>query len=153
MVIAYSFGFRKDRQGVYPGTSNEALAKVVDRVCRETGAAAILQWEIEKCVNAEVPRSLVIREHTIKGKYLDREEVTAQAVGYMNHLSVKEAILVAHPFLHRRKCKKLLEQGGIKVVIAKTGRVPFDTKSEQWWTRGPLRLLLYAVLQLLFGPP
>lgn len=146
-IVAYSFGFRK----YGAGESNKALARSVKKVYSITNVLLILQKEIAQCIDFKSVPVLVIEKHRRLWQYLDTEEVTEQAAKYMKRKKISHVFLVAHPFLHRKKCKKLLRKHGFKVFTIKTGWVPFDKYSEKWWTRGPLRLILYAVLQIFFG--
>ena len=96
---------------------------------------------------------LVISEHREKGKFLNTEEVTAQADQFFRGVGVRDVYLIAHPFLHRWKCRRLLKLHGFKVRIVrnKPHWIPFDPNSDGWWTRGALRFLLYVFLQLTTG--
>ncbi len=149
-VIAYSFG-GSPRYGA--GTANEALARIVISTAQKTGSIIIAQDYLEKPLRgmeAPLANSLFILEHRKKGCFLGTEEVTLQAALYLRTLDIRHVFLVAHPFLHRFKCKKLLRRSGFSVGCVKTGYVPFDPRNEHWWVRSPFHLLLYAILQILF---
>ncbi len=148
ILLGLSFGLI----GKEPGLSNRHLAKIIDREqAQDDELEAILQWEIASCTK-KAP-VLKVTKHRILGEYLDSEGVIVQAVEWLQNQrpKVKVIKLVAQPFLHRFKCKKLIASYGFDVKTVKTGWVPFDNRSDQWYTRGPLRTLLYAVLQVLTG--
>ncbi|MBI4094203.1 MAG: hypothetical protein HY436_00135 [Candidatus Liptonbacteria bacterium] len=150
-IVAFSFGgsgnpeFRECK----PGPANIALGEIVDAFRLQSPKKEIvIQDYLKWCVHGA---DLVIMKHREPGKFLGSEEVADQAAEYLKERGVTRVILVAHHFLHWRKCKKLLEVHGFLVEVAKTGRVPFDPNSDGWWVHGPLHLLWYAVRQKLAG--
>ena len=152
ILLGLSLGYCNEDGVLKPGLSNEALGKAADREQEKNlNLESILQWEIGECVKRKAV--FTIREHRVKEKYLDTEEVIAQAIDFIRHKrpNVKTIRLVAYAFLHRPKCKKLIKKYGFEVKTVKTGWIPCDRKSAQWWTRNPLFLVIYAVLQILFG--
>jgi hypothetical protein len=162
-IVAFSFGYRKDDTSrVIPGLSNSALAEEVQRVFgwadafaeknKQPSPVVVVQHEIYDCLPLEVRTlAMPIREHRIEGKYLDSEEVMAQAAFLLHKEGVKKVFMVAQPFLHRRKCVGLAKYWKFEPIVPDTKKIPFDKLSEQWWTRGPIRLVAYAILQKLFG--
>jgi len=149
-IVAFSFGLRGKCS---PGESNYKLAETVDRTKKEwceMNPHMIAQYEIA-IITAD-DANFVVQKHRKAGKYLDSEEIAAQAIEYMESIAGKKewlVLVVAHPFLHRFKCMRLFP--GFQVKAIKTGWVPFDKKSIQPWTRGPIRFILYALRQILFG--
>lgn len=145
VIAGLSFGLRINNK---PGLSNRDLATVVNILQIDTGLPSLVQWEFESLV-LETP-VFVVRKHRIKDEYLDSEEVIAQMARFLyeNMPDVDTVVLVAHPFLHRYKCKKLFKFFGYKVETAKTGWVRFDKKSIQWYTRNPIYNFIYAILQI-----
>lgn len=142
-IVTYSFGGSLNR----PGPSNEALGKIIDGLTAGTETfVVVVQDFIEDCVNRKP--DLVVGE---VAKYISTEEITDELVPFLRQKHVSEVLLVAHPFLHWVKCKKLLEESGFKVVRVRTGWVPFDPICENWWVRSPFHLLLYGVLQIVSG--
>ncbi len=131
-VVGYAFG---------TGKSNEALAKIVNRVRK--GKLVVLQKEIAEYTKA----NLVIRNSPL---YMDTEEVTRQAAFFLKKKNVKVVWVVAQSFLHRKKCVALLRKQGFMVRTV-PGKVPFDSLSDQWWTRNKLNFFAYAVMQKLYG--
>lgn len=148
--MAYSFGGSPVHG---PGPANRKLAIVVAlRLAIGKGAILVVQDYLEALLlTAEVRPDLVVRKHREEGKFLGTEEVTSQYAEFLRRLGVSEVLLIAHPFLHWRKCKKLLEAEGFSVKVVTTGKVPFDPFSEGWWARSRRNLFLYTLLQLATG--
>ena len=157
VMIGYSFGLRKDG---FPTKSNSALAMWANTVNEMLAPdITILQTEIAECVNFNP--SLIIKNHKRKNEYLDAEEVTVQAVDFLKELINQNeeyslyVYIIAHQWLHWSKCmrevKKCLKKSEIKgnVIFIRGCIIPFDAKSDQWYTRGHIRALLYAILQLM----
>ncbi len=145
VIAGLSFGLRINNK---PGLSNRDLAAVMDILQIDTGLPSLVQWEIARCVLQ--PPVFEVKKHRVEGRYLDSEEVVDQMVSFLrqNMPDVDTIVLVAHPFLHRYKCKKLFKFFGYKVETAKTGWVRFDKKSIQWYTQNPIYSFIYAVLQI-----
>lgn len=152
VILGLSWGYRKEKENILtPGLSNKALAKLVDLYQAETpGLESVLQWEIAECATHKAV--LIIREHRIKGQYLDSDEVIDQALQYIKRKGYKEVILVAQSFLHRFFCKRLIKKmdPGLKVITPKA-KVPFDRESAQWFARSRLNAVLYAFLRAVTG--
>jgi len=132
VIIALAFG-----QGVNktPGKSNEALAKIVEKLCEKERPPLCLQWEVADCLPGLVKsHDLVVRRHREKDKYLDTYEVLAQAKAYCDRLGIERAIIVAHPD-HAPRCAAVAAKLGLGVQIADTAGVPYDPDSVQEWTR------------------
>lgn len=147
-IVAFSFGLRGLGE---PGTTNKKLSNIVEKLKRENPLTMIVsQWETAMCLSQKA--HYVVEKHRTPGKYLDSEEVAEQAIEFLECIAPKnewKIIVVAIPFLHIQKCVKLFP--GFEVSAAKTGWIPFDRKSIQWWTRDPIRLVIYGVLQKLLG--
>ena len=137
VIIAQSFGFRRDDSGLSPGLSNEGIARKVLDAALRCGLPMILQWEIADALLTK-PKELslyIIREHRDKGEYLDTEEVLFQTKEIMDERGWKRAMVFAHPW-HIWRVKKQAEKAGIEVIIPPwLNSIPFDPKSDQWWTR------------------
>jgi hypothetical protein len=142
-IVAYSFGGSVGR----PGPSNLAFGKIIDRLAAKgEPVVVVVQDFIGSCVNRKP--DLVVGE---EGVYISTEDITEEIAPLLKKQNVSEVLLVAHPFLHWVKCKKLLEGHGFRVEVVKTGEVPFDPECENWWVRSASQLLLYGVLQKLLG--
>jgi len=151
-IVAFSFALGEKE----PNPCNRRLACEVDRIARKLReenkeVVIVSQWEVaEGLKELEIGPDLVITEHRQKGSYLDSDEVAFQAAIFLHDQGVMEVVPVAHPFLHLTKCQKLLRKAGFKVRKEKIRYIGFYPESKQWWTRGPLHLFLYAILQVLF---
>lgn len=143
-IVAFSFALGKNE----PNPCNIRLASAVELIVRESKEPVILvaQWEIARAIKS-VPVDYVVEKHRTEGAYLDSEEVMAQAAEFFRKHGVKEVIPVANPFLHLAKCRSLVYKEGFVSINRRIGWVGFYRKSLQWWTRGPIRLIVYAILQ------
>ena len=142
-IVAYSFGGTPDR----PGPSNAALGKVVDRIAaREKDILVIVQDFLKSCIGRKA--DLVVGDVYT---FVNTEGITDLAAAFLKERDIRKVLLVAHPFLHWVKCKRLLEAHGFEVERARTGYVPFDPACHNWWVRSPLHLISYAFLQKTMG--
>jgi hypothetical protein len=112
--------------------------------------AIVAQWEIAQILHRAYEDCLSVKPPS-DGTYLDTEAVWGAAKVAFEPFGITEVIPVAQPFLHLRKIKKLMERDGYTVVDRHVGHIGFDRKSSQWWTRGYLQLIIYAILQTLTG--
>lgn len=131
VIGAFSLGFLKND----PGLSNEVMARFVEKLFNIHQLHIISQWEITDAMRVTLIPIKNIHEHRIKGKYLDTLEVAAQMVEEMKKQGWKKIVVVAHP-LHVWRCVKILQKLGVEPIIpARLKTIPFDPRSEQWWTR------------------
>lgn len=144
-LVAFSFGLCKQE----PNPCNVRIAQEVERIVREEGepVAVVAQWEVARALKTRPECTVILHA---KGEYLDSEEVMRQAAEFFQRRGIQTVIPVAQPFLQLWKCQGLVERAGFSIARRTVQRIGFCTASEQWWTRGPIRLLLYAVLQCLF---
>ncbi|OGL87857.1 hypothetical protein A3I42_03115 [Candidatus Uhrbacteria bacterium RIFCSPLOWO2_02_FULL_49_11] len=141
-IFGFSFG---GSQKYGPGAANRALGRRIDEVAyKYPKDFVVVQSPLEQCVTI-APDFVIPLE-----KYINSEEVIKRALDIFQENDLGKIRLVAHPFLHRIQCMRLLRRYGFDVEIVPTGWVPFDQHSDGWWTRGPLRLIAYAILTL-FG--
>lgn len=146
-LVAFSFALGKEE----PNPCNVRLAKAVERIVdtEKEPVVVVVQWEIAKALNW--PTVFVVEKHRRSGAYLDSEGVMAQAADIFQDYGITEVIPVANPFLHLTKCRALVRQHGFKSLKRKIGWIGFYKKSLQWYTRGPVRCFIYAVLQKFTG--
>ena len=146
-LVAFSFA----SGAIEPSLCNRRLARAVERILdkEKEEVVVIAQWEIASSTWASL--ACVVKEHRQKGAYLDSDEVMAQAARVFNERGITKVIPVANPFLHLAKCRTLVRDAGFTPIKQKIGWIGFYRESLQWWTRGPFRLLLYAVLIKLTG--
>lgn len=130
VVVALSFGFRKDS----PGLSNEAIARLVEKLHQVLSLPLIFQWGIADALKLKPDSLFVIREHRVKGKYLDTYEAVVQTREIMLERGWKKVIVVAHPW-HVWRVGKVFEKMGIETIGPLFKNIPFDSQSQQLWTR------------------
>ena len=110
----------------------------------------VAQWE--------VAAALTSPPHTVVGPlasaaYLDSDEVWKVASKVFAVHGVVDVISVAQPILHHRKTARLIRGDGFRLFKVPMGRIGFDAsrRNTQWWTKGPARLCVYALMQALTG--
>lgn len=82
--------------------------------------------------------------------YLDTQDVINEAFRIFRSENVREVIVVAHPFLHAWLARRLVRQMGfINHEFRVDRQMGFDSSRNnlQWWSRGPLRFLVYLSIQ------
>ncbi len=150
-VVTFSFGLRRADQE--PNPCNVRLARITERVLDEVTGPVVLvsQWEVARALREDAVAHVVQR--TADGAYLDTAQVWAQAAPVLSQAGVRRVIAVAQPLLHRSKAHRLIRRDGFEPVRHRLAWVGFDSspRNTQWWTRGPLRLLVYALLQSITG--
>lgn len=149
-IVAFSFGCRE----IEPGPCNIRLAeearKVISRARhrnRNVIPSVVLQWEVDLVCN--LYPDLIVSHDPLDG-YLNSEKVADAAAEVFRERRISTVIVVAQPFLQLRKCRKLMRDRGFHVLTKhyEIGRIGFDKKSLQWWTRGYLRSFIYATFQV-----
>lgn len=147
-LVAFSFGLSSHE----PSRCNTRLSRAVRRIVNnEKGEViVVVQWEIALSL-ASLSITNVVERHRRKDIYLDSDEVMAQAAKVFREHGITRVIPVANQFLHLRKCRDLVIKAGFVPEMREFMKIGFYKESLQWWTRGPLRLLFYAVLQKLTG--
>jgi len=150
-IVAFSFGLR--RRQAEPNPCNVRLARAVERAIELNAAGTLLiaQWEIAKQLIADGVHVDLVVKASSSLDYLDTNEVWRQAQAVLRKHQVQTVIPIAQPFLHMYKVRKLIERSGLTVARWPIGWIGFDSSKDnlQWWTRGPLRLLLYSIKQSL----
>ena len=148
-IVAFSFARHLINE---PNPCNVRLAAEIERLIKgaEGSALVVSQWEVNLALPLGTAGYSVI-EHRSLDEYLDSEEVMSQAAEFFRKHNITRVIVVAQPFLQLAKCRKLARTEGFTVIKKKINKIGFYKDSSQWWTRGPVRLLAYAVLQILFG--
>jgi hypothetical protein len=129
VIIGQAFGMRHDS----PGISNQALGEQADTVQKETGKPLILQGEIADCL-PDRGQGIVIRKHSLPGKYLDTYEFLWQAHLFCQLQRQNQVILIAHQD-HRWRVMMVAKKLGFTIIIPDSPPIPYDHQSTQWWTR------------------
>ncbi len=147
-MVAYSFALGPKE----PNICNQRLARAAERIIQQEEEPILLvsQWEISRAFSPKIRPALIVEKHR-ESAYLDSKEVTSQAAEIFRRYNITEVIPVAQSFFHIYKCIKLIRQEGFRPVRRRIGWIGFYRQSFQWYTRGPIRLFIYAVLQKLTG--
>lgn len=154
-MIVYSFAWR--HYGHSP--CNIRLAMAAQQIIKAEKDLVIV---FAQRTTAQILQALGVKCHTVKKQpgYEGSEEPTRQATELFRQNGITEVIPVAQPFLLLTKCIWLVRKEGFQTpsfwkLARMIGWVGFDWHSVQPATRGPLRLVFYTILQILFGyrPP
>jgi hypothetical protein len=154
-VIAYSFGLRLPAENE-PGPCNIRVGNATKRICRELEQqgyepVVVTQWEVARWLDEIGQEYMLSVGLNDDGTYLDSEGIWQAAKDIFEVSGIDEVVIVANPFLHLTKCKGMSRKDGFTVKNMHVGWIGFDEESSQWWTRGPARLVAYAVLQQFAG--
>jgi hypothetical protein len=139
VILGQSFGLRKNDSG----TSNRQMAKIAQQIFEQYGISMALQWEIADCL-PYLPKTLIVREHRIKGKYLDTFEVLSQMWEFCKEKSWKRAIILAHPD-HYWRCWMVAKMLGFIPISIDVSSVKYDPESIQEWTKSARKFIPYDV--------
>lgn len=153
MVLGFSMGFRKD--GVPTVSNMFLLGRLVGSKIRVDSFA--LQLEL-----AEIAKSLFPNLKIDKVIYTGREglvyrfgteEIVRQGVEYAVQNGCNIIYILAYPLVHRQFCwllaKRYAKRYGIAVKILRTGWIPCDRRSDQWFTRHPLLVAIYTIVRTI----
>ena len=150
-IAAFSFALWKDRE---PNRCNKRLGYQVGRAVKllknlDKESVVSSQWEAALAVPNEYPVALTVHEYQYKGQYLDSKEVSRQIAEEFHRRGVTRVIVIANPFLHLFLCKREMRKLGFKIYPFKVWWIGFLPDSDQWWCKGPIRLLIYTVGKML----
>lgn len=152
-VVAFSFALRGSR--LEPNPANMALARnVVDVIARsEARPFLAAQWEVDRALRELGEPADFVVQAPEDGSYLDSADVWYAAARAFQAAGVQRVVVVAKPGLHLMRVKRLVRKSEFELAPVRIHGVPYDPSdlNEQWWTRGPLRLVVYAILQALLG--
>lgn len=153
-IVAFSFGLREKAHE--PNPCNRRLAHAVERITRlaeneSRNIIVVSQWEVAKQLEANGVHVDKVISTSPHGGYLGSDEVWAQAFVFLRGRHIARVIPVAQPFFHTYKVCKLIRKSGLPLERKRIGWVGFDSSpaNTQWWTKGPVRLLTYALMQAL----
>lgn len=158
-IIGFSFALTQDEmRRRLPNQCNKKLAMETRRFYLKLKdgnqlPTLIVQWEIaldERFAAMNINPDMIVRKHRECGKYLDSDEIIAQAIPLLKQQGITKVISVAQ-WLQNFKCRTLLRKAGFQVLPAKIGKIGFCKDSLQWWTRGPIQLVIYTIKQVIFG--
>jgi hypothetical protein len=148
-VVAFSFGSRDELHE--PNPCNQRLARAAERIINDDMGDLLLisQWEIAEQLESDGMRVDRVIRYPSQSGYLDSDEVWAQALTTLDKYGVSSVIPIVHPFLQMYKVRQLIRESGISVERRRIGWIGFDSSpaNTQWWTKGPVRLCAYALMQ------
>jgi hypothetical protein len=150
-LVAFSFALRAIEDEPNPCNSRLAYSVMGIVATEKDDVLVVSQWEISRQLRANGHEPECSVDLQPDGSYLDSDIVWGTAKKVFEEHGINEVIPIAQPILQMRKVKRLIRSDGFVVVERPVGAVGFDAQSTQWWTRGPLRLLLYAILQQFTG--
>jgi hypothetical protein len=152
-VVAFAFAKRED--DLEPNPCNERIAENVIRIVSECEMPVyvVAQWEVAQALRSRGLEPDETVDNRSSGGYLDSEGVWAAARSSFRALGLTDVIAVAQPFLHLGKVRRIIRADGYRLPEVSISSIGFDNSglNLQWWTRGPVRLFIYAARQLLFG--
>jgi hypothetical protein len=150
-LVAFSFALRAIEDE--PNPCNRRLAQSVMGIVatEKDDILVVSQWEVSRQLRANGHEPECSVELRPDGSYLDSDIVWDTARKVFERHGISEVIPIAQPILQMTKVKRLIKSDGFVVIERPIGAIGFDAQSTQWWTRGLLRLLLYAVLQQFTG--
>jgi hypothetical protein len=151
-IVVYSFGRRSIERE--PGPCNVRLGQAAMRIAAEEDEKTLLvaQWEVARYLESHGARvDHVVQERD--DQYLDSDQVWREARDLFREYDINDVIPVAQPLLHQTKVAHLARKDGFEVTRRPIGHIGFDNcaDNQQWWTKGPLRLLAYSLRRALTG--
>lgn len=143
------------REGQEPNPSNLQVASEVYRIYKELRDEdykvwIVLQWEVAVAWRQlGYPEGLITAEigQLPNGDYLGTREVYDEAREIFEQMGVAYFVGVAKFFIHQPYLYWLARKD-FRLIWKRTRGVKFDRQSDQWWCRGPLRLILYTLRAL-----
>lgn len=160
-VLAFSFSQIQeelDKKRANPCNRNIAVMLSCLASRKDIHFSIVAQWEImlNNFLEPKIEPILVVEKHREEGEYLNSEEIIAQAIPVFRALGITKIISIAQ-WLQNFKCRALLKRAGFEIIPLrkflswKTRKIGFCKNSLQWWTHGPIQLMVYTALQILFG--
>lgn len=151
-IVGFSFALAE----IEPNICNISLAEEIKRIAeikRLQGyeVCIVSQWEISEALKNTVNFKPNLTVYKDGEKYLSSDYVVNKSLIYAQERNIKDIIIIANPFIHLFFCRRLFKKSGFNVLKEKIKWIGFYKKSIQWWTRGPIRLLVYIILIVLFG--
>lgn len=137
-VLALAFGIGGE------GAANRVLAKIAARISRDYRIPLICQTEIARYLEQEPETGLFVIPHSPRRQDTwDAVEIARDQFCEPNHW--KNLVLVCHPD-HRNRAAAVMREYGLTAHPDEIGSVPYDPKSEEWWTKGPIPFSIGSLL-------
>ena len=159
-VVALSFAKRSEPEE--PGPVNALLGRATSAVTDDLNAGGedtitVIQWEIARQLDKDgEPCNLVVQPEAASVKpggrtYLDSADVLEVAFEVFRRYGVTDVVVVANKFIHLQAARRSVRSAGFRVMKSKLPWVGFDPSSKnlQWWTKGPIRFVVYLAIQVV----
>jgi len=151
MILAFSFALGEEE----PNPCNVRIAKEVERLLHEwtirgNPVFIVAQWEVALQLEADCYEvDLVVSPGN--ENYLGSREVWEASKDILMEEDITNVVPVCQ-WLQMFKVRSLISKDGYNVLGEELGKVGFwnSPMNLQWWTKGPVRLCLYAALQGIF---
>jgi hypothetical protein len=144
-IFCQSFGRRK----YGPGLSNQYLAKLIIKLYDKNPKPLIIQKDCADAMPSRIKIDKIIDRHQNPKKYLDSFEVSRQCAEYCHEHNIKSLIVFAHPD-HLGRVLMTIRKFGVKAIAADTKGAPYDSSSEQIWTRDRVTFIAREILTWLY---
>lgn len=153
-IIAFSFAKRSEPEE--PNPCNKQLAYEVECLKDSNPDSIIIaQWEIAKQLESDGYKpDLVVNPSDSTTNYLTSQDVWNNAKQLLKSRDVSSVFIVAQPFLHLYVIKTMIQKDDYLIKDRKIlHHIGFDNSNgnRQWWTKGPIRFLVYAIIVKLTG--
>lgn len=153
-ILAFTFGNRLLPNGNRsPGPVNEALADLVSRLHRETGAPVYAQWEVAEAVGTRMPANMLTaifpdRDERAEPVYLTTSDVVSAVVkGAADRHSFGVVGIVGFAD-HLWRCVATARRFGLDAYAPSGYAMPceYDARSGQPWCRSRLPYLMHDIM-------
>lgn len=151
-IVAFSFALRKGNQE--PNPCNLKLAQEVLRLRKDYPSSLVVaQWEVAKALGRLGHTADHVISRPSDGTYLDTNFVWREACEHLADAEIWQVVPVAQPFLQLTQVRRMIRRSPFALQVRRINRIGFDNSRDnsQWWTKGPVRLLAYALLALTKG--
>lgn len=152
-ILAFTFGNRMQPNGNRePGPVNEALADIVVRLHRETGAPVYAQWEVADAVGGRLPQDKLVaiypeRDERAEPRYLSTAGVVEEIVRRTGGPAALGAVAIVAFSDHAWRCVATARRRGLAAALPAGYPMPaeYDPRSGQPWCRTRLAYLFHDI--------
>jgi len=155
IVLGFAYGFRYD---TVPTISNLALLSyALHRNKQLEHLPFALQPELAEIAKVHFPQlnveKVIITGQEGKIYRYDTEEIVRQGLEHALNRNYDTIYILAFPIFHRQLCyfiaRAYAGRYGIKIKVVRTGWIPSDSTSDQWFCRNPLLTFIYSTIRAL----
>lgn len=152
-ILGFTFGNRMQRNGNRePGPVNEALAEIVVRLHRETGAPAYAQWEVAQAVGDRLPPDKLVaiypaRDERAEPRYLSTAGVVDEIARSAGDPAALGTVGIVAFSDHAWRCVATARRRGLAASLPAGYPMPseYDPLSGQPWCRSRLAYLFHDI--------